>query len=362
MERRLADGRLTCPIGSGVPVARGLRGCWICGMRGLRDCAVRQVARPAGLPDLRGCVACEVRCELPELPDITIYVERLRAMALGQTLNALRVGSPFVLRTVEPSPVDLVGRALVSTERIGKRVVLGFEGELFAAIHLMLAGRLHWRQPGATLQKRYGLAAFDFPSGSLVLTEAGTKRRASLHLVQGRDGLRIFDRGGIDVLESSPEEFATALLQRNRTLKRALTDPAIVDGIGNTYSDEILHRARLSPFRLTGSLSDDEMVRLRQSAIDVLNEWIDRLRTEAGTEFPKKVTAFRPEMAVHGRYGQPCPVCGARVQRIVYTENEANYCPQCQTEGRVLADRALSRLLKDDWPRTLDELERLGRD
>ncbi len=296
---------------------------------------------------------------MPELPDITVYVECINALACEQVLDGLRIGSPFVLRTVEPAPADFVGRRLASTERIGKRIVLGFEEDYFAVIHLMIAGRLHWRQSEAKLQRRHGLCAFDFPQGSLMLTEAGTKRRASLHLVSGRDALKTFDRGGVDVLHSTPEAFAAALRSRNRTLKRALTDPAITDGIGNTYSDEILHRARFSPFRLTETLSDDDIVRLHQAAVDVLTEWIDRLRTEAASGFPKKVTAFRPEMSVHGRYGQPCPICGASIQRIVYTENESNYCPVCQTEGRVLADRALSRLLKEDWPRTLDELERL---
>jgi formamidopyrimidine-DNA glycosylase len=298
---------------------------------------------------------------LPELPDITVYVERISALVCGQVVDGLRIGNPFVLRTVEPAPAELVGRALVSTERIGKRIVLGFEGDCFAVIHLMIAGRLHWRQPEAKLHRRQGLCAFDYPHGSLVLTEAGTKRRASLHLVSGRDALKAFDRGGVNVLRSTPEEFAVALRSRNRTLKRALTDPVITDGIGNTYSDEILHRARFSPFKLTETLTDEDISRLHQAAVDVLTEWIDRLRAETGSGFPEKVTAFRPEMAVHGRYGQPCPACGARIQRIVYTENESNYCPVCQTEGRVLADRALSRLLKEDWPRTLDELERLSK-
>ena len=297
---------------------------------------------------------------MPELPDITVYVECIKALACEQVLDGLRIGSPFVLRTVEPAPADFAGRRLVSTERIGKRIALSFEGGYFAVIHLMVAGRLHWRRPGAVLQRRHGLCAFDFPQGSLVLTEAGTKRRASLHLVSGRDALRAFDRGGVDVLRSTPEAFAAALRSRNRTLKRALTDPAITDGIGNTYSDEILHRARFSPFRLTETLSDDDISSLHQAAVDVLTEWIDRLRAEAGSGFPERVTAFRPEMAVHGRYGQPCPVCGAKIQRIVYTENESNYCPVCQTEGRVLADRALSRLLKEDWPQTLYELEKLA--
>jgi formamidopyrimidine-DNA glycosylase len=264
-----------------------------------------------------------------------------------------------VLRTVEPAADVFVGRELQDVDRIGKRIVLDFEGEHYAVIHLMIAGRLRWRAAESKPAKPTGILAFDFPAGSLILTEAGTKHRASLHLVSGKDQLASFDRGGVDVLQVSPQVLGAALRRENRTLKRALTDPTIVDGVGNAYSDEILHRARLSPFALTGSLGDAEVSRLRQAAVDVLTEWIGRLREEAGPGLPETVTAFHPEMAVHGKYGQPCPVCGAPVQRVVYAENEANYCPVCQTGGRILADRALSRLLKDDWPRTLEELERL---
>ena len=296
---------------------------------------------------------------MPELPEVTVYAERVRACAQGQPLSALRIARPFVLRTVAPSPETFAGRQLVETSRIGKRIVLAFEGELFAVLHLMIAGRLHWRKAGAAIPKGNGLLAFDFPAGSLLLTEASTKRRASLHLVEGRAGLAQFERGGVDLLQATTPELAAALCRRNRTLKRALTDPTIVDGVGNAFSDEILHRARLSPFALTGGLSEEEIGRLHAAARATLTGWIVRLREQAGDGFPEKVTAFRPEMAVHGKYGQPCPVCGAPVQRIVYAENEANYCPGCQTGGRVLADRSLSRLLKDDWPRTIEDLERL---
>lgn len=297
---------------------------------------------------------------MPELPDVTVYVERLRAMAAGRRLERIRLGSPFVLRTVEPQPDAFAGRSLQSVERIGKRIVLECDDEHFAVIHLMIAGRLRWRKPGASLAQKSSLAAFDFTEGSLVLTEAGSKRRASLHLVHGTGALEPFDRGGLDVFAASPAAFSDVLRRRNRTLKRALTDPSIVDGVGNAYSDEILHRAKLSPFRLTRDASDDELRRLYDTSQDVLREWIDRLRAEVGSRFPDKVTAFRPEMAVHGKFGRACPRCGAPVQRIVYAENEANYCPGCQTGGKVFADRSLSRLLKDDWPRTLEELEELN--
>ena len=297
---------------------------------------------------------------MPELPDVTIYVERIRAHAIGKPLERLRIGSPFVLRSVEPRPDVLAGRTLDYVGRIGKRIVLGFEGDVYAVIHLMIAGRLRWRKPGASIAGKNGLAAADFPDGALVLTEAGSKRRASLHLADGADGLKAFARGGVDVLNASTPQFTEALRRQNRTLKRALTDPAIVDGVGNAYSDEILHRARMSPFKLTRDASDDELRHLRDAAVDVLSEWIERLRAEVGEGFPDKVTAFRPEMAVHGKFGEPCPVCGAPVQRIVYADNEANYCPGCQTGGKVFADRSLSRLLKKDWPRTLDELEDLN--
>ena len=296
---------------------------------------------------------------MPELPEVTVYVERLQALVKGQRLEAIRLGTPFVLRTVEPSREAFAGKALQDVRRIGKRLVLCFEGDLFALIHLMIAGRLRWKPKGAALHKRQGLAAFDFEGGTLVFTEAGSKRRAALHLVSGDGALADFERGGIDVFECSPQGFAAALRRRNRTLKRALTDPEVVDGIGNAYSDEILHRARLSPFKLTTSLSDDEAFRLHEAAAQVLAGFIEALRSEVGSGFPDKVTAFRADMAVHGKYREPCPVCGAPVQRIAYAENEANYCPGCQLGGRVLADRALSRILKDDWPKTLEELERV---
>ncbi|MHB9058310.1 MAG: DNA-formamidopyrimidine glycosylase family protein, partial [Bacillota bacterium] len=294
---------------------------------------------------------------MPELPDVTIYVERIKALVGGQPLQRITVSSPFVLRTAEPRPDAFSGRVIEDARRMGKRIILEFEGDLFVVIHLMIAGRLRWLSSGAKVPKKLLLAGFEFPNGTLALTEAGTKHRASLHLVSGSSGLAAFERGGIDLLKASPDEFGAALRRQNRTLKRALTDPNIVDGIGNAYSDEILHRARLSPFKLTGGLAPAEVNTLHQAAVQVLTGWIERLGAEVGSGFPGKVTAFRPEMAVHGKYGQPCPVCGAPVQRIVYADNEANYCPGCQTGGRVLADRALSQLLHEDWPRTLEELE-----
>jgi formamidopyrimidine-DNA glycosylase len=294
---------------------------------------------------------------MPELPDITIYVERLRELVKGQHLESIRIGNPFVLRTFEPPATAFQGRAVQDVSRIGKRIVLGFDGDLFAVMHLMIAGRLQWRAAGAKLPKKLGLAAFYFPNGTLLFTEAGSKRRASLHLVAGEEDLAAFERGGVNPLTVTPQEFGSALRRENRTLKRALTDPSIIDGIGNAYSDEILHRAQLSPFKLTDSLTDDEIGGLHQATIIVLNEFTERFRQEVGQGFPAKVTAFRPEMAVHGKYGQPCPVCGAPVQRIVYAQNEANYCPGCQTGGKILRDRALSRLLREDWPKTLEELE-----
>ena len=301
---------------------------------------------------------------MPELPDITVYVERICALACSQPLLALRIRSPFLLRTVEPAPDAFIGLELLDVHRIGKRIAMEFEGELFAVIHLMIAGRLRWTAgagdaPKGARSAGPAIATFEFPPGSIRMTEAGTKHRASLHLVRGRAGLRAFDRGGVSVFDDPPEAFCQALRRENRTVKRALTDPGIVDGIGNAYSDEILHRARISPFALTRSLDDATVAALRNASIQVLTEWTERLRGEAGPTLPEKVTAFHAEMAVHGKYGKPCPVCGTPVQRVVYAENEANYCPTCQTGGRVLADRALSRLLKDDWPRTMDELEKL---
>jgi formamidopyrimidine-DNA glycosylase len=294
---------------------------------------------------------------LPELPDVTVYVERLRALISGRVLDGVRIASPFVLRTVVPAPKDLIGTRATGVERLGKRIVIAFDHERFLVIHLMIAGRLRWKPRGGKLPGKLALAAFDFPNGTLVFTEASAKKRASLHVVAGRAALAEFDRGGLDVLTATAAQFAERLRSERHTVKRALTDPTLFDGIGNAYSDEILHAAKLSPFRLTSSMTDDEVARLHAACKDQLAAWTERLRAEVGDGFPDKVTAFRPEMAVHGKYGQPCPVCGTKVQRIVYADNEANYCPTCQTEGRLLADRSLSRLLKDDWPRTLEELE-----
>ena len=294
---------------------------------------------------------------MPELPDVTIYVERLRALAIGQPLEAIRIASPFVLRTVSPAPGELRGAAVESVDRLGKRIIIGVTADRYLVIHLMIAGRLRWKKRGDKLPAKVGLAAFDFPTGTLVFTEASPKKRASLHLVAGRAGLVEFDRGGLDVLAATAAQFAERLRSERHTIKRALTDPTLFDGIGNAYSDEILHAAKLSPFRMTPSIGDAEIAALHAACATTLKRWTQRLRDEVGDGFPDKVTAFRPEMAVHGKYGQPCPVCGTRVQRIVYADNEANYCPTCQTEGRLLADRSLSRLLKDDWPRSLDELD-----
>jgi len=295
---------------------------------------------------------------MPELPDVVVYVEALQRHAVGQILESVRVASPFVLRTVEPPLGELEGRVVEGVRRLGKRVVLGLEGELFLVVHLMIAGRLRWRSRGAAPPGRRGLAAFDFPTGTLLLTEEGTKKRASLHAVRGEAGLREHDRGGLEVLEAEIGAFSEALRRESHTLKRALTDPRIFSGIGNAYSDEILHRARLSPARLTRQLSEPEVERLYAAVRSTLLEWVERLRAEVGDGFPEKVTAFREGMAVHGRHRQPCPVCGDPVQRIVYAQNEANYCATCQTGGRLLADRSLSRLLKSDWPRSLEELEK----
>jgi formamidopyrimidine-DNA glycosylase len=294
---------------------------------------------------------------MPELPDVTVYVERLRALTIGQPLEGIRIASVFVLRSVSPSPRELIGAKVESVERLGKRIVIGVEGERFLVIHLMIAGRLRWKKRGEKVPNKVGLAAFDFPTGTLVFTEASPKKRASLHIVAGRAGLAEFDRGGLDVLAATPAELAARLRSERHTVKRALTDPTLFDGIGNAYSDEILHAAKLSPFRMTSSIEDGEVFRLHRAAVDTLNLWTQRMRDEVGDGFPDKVTAFRPEMAVHGKYGKPCPVCATPIQRIVYADNEANYCPTCQTEGRLLADRSLSRLLKEDWPRTLEELE-----
>jgi formamidopyrimidine-DNA glycosylase len=298
---------------------------------------------------------------MPELPDIAAYISALEPRIIGQPLKRVRLASAFLLRTAEPPITDVEGRAVRALRRIGKRIAIGVEGDLWLVLHLMIAGRLHWRPPDARLSGRQSLAAFDFPNGSLVLTEAGTKRRASLHVLAGEEGLRSIDPGGIEVFASDLASFRAALTEENRTLKRALTDPRLVSGIGNAYSDEILHAARLSPVTLTHKLDEDEWARLFAATRDTLRLWTDRLRVEAGDCFPEKVTAFRKDMAVHGRYGQPCPRCGEKIQRIRYADNETNYCARCQTGGKVLADRSLSRLLRSDWPRTLEELEALKR-
>ncbi len=294
---------------------------------------------------------------MPEIPDVTVYVEALRPRIVGQRLERVRLLSPFLLRSVDPPLGSAAGRSVGEVRRLGKRMVIGLEGSLFLVIHLMIAGRLRWRDPGAPIPGKLGLAAFDFSSGTLLLTEASSKKRASLHLVRGEEDLRVLDPGGLEVLEASREAFRARLLLENHTLKRSLTDPRLLSCIGNAYSDEILHRARLSPVKLTRKLSEEEIERLYQAVGDTLRQWIERLRGETGDGFPEKVTAFREGMAVHGRYRKPCPDCGAPVQRIVYAENETNYCARCQCGGRLLADRALSRLLKRDWPRTLEELE-----
>jgi len=294
---------------------------------------------------------------MPELPDVVVYVECLERRILDARLRSLRVASPALLRTVEPAPTDLLGRRATGVRRMGKRIVLGFEDELFCVIHLMLAGRFRWKDGGARLPRKLGLASFGFETGTLLLTEAGSKRRASMHVVRGAAALAALDPGGLEVLESDAAAFRETLLRENHTLKRSLTDPHLFSGIGNAYSDEILHRARLSPIRWSERLSDQEIERLRAASRAVLSEWIERLRAQVGDGFPGKVTAFRPEMAVHGRHGEPCPSCGDPVQRIVHAHRETNYCARCQTGGVLLADRALSRLLKKDWPRSVEEFE-----
>ncbi|MBI4475168.1 MAG: formamidopyrimidine-DNA glycosylase [Acidobacteria bacterium] len=294
---------------------------------------------------------------MPELPDVLLYIEALKPRILGQPLERVRLTSPFVLRSVHP-PISIVtGKTVRALRRLGKQIVWEFDDGLFLVIHLMIAGRFQWKEKGARVPGKLGIAAFDFPAGALLLTEAGSKKRASLHLVQGERALAAFDRGALEVLGSALDDFRRVLTKENHTVKRALTDPRLFSGIGNAYSDEILHRARLSPMKLTSRLSAEEIARLHAAAEATLVEWIGRLRNEAGAGFPSKVTAFRPEMSVHGRYGKPCPGCSSPVQRIVYAQNECNYCPTCQTEGRLLADRAMSRLLKQDWPRSLDEWE-----
>jgi formamidopyrimidine-DNA glycosylase len=296
---------------------------------------------------------------MPELPDVLLYLHAFESRLVGRELQRIRLASPFLLRTVDPALDAFVGRPVTGLRRLGKRIVWEFDDELFLAFHLMIAGRFKWRPLGSALAAKIALAAFDFPGAdaTLLLTEAGSKRRAALHAVRGAAALAALDAGGIDVLSADLATFREAARRENHTLKRALTDPRLFSGIGNAYSDEILHAARLSPLKQTRTLDDDEIARLHEATRQVLTEWIARLRAEAGSSFPERVTAFRPGMAVHGRFGQPCPVCGTAVQRLVYAENEANYCPVCQTGGRLLADRSLSRLLREDWPRSLEELE-----
>jgi formamidopyrimidine-DNA glycosylase len=294
---------------------------------------------------------------MPELPDVELYLHALKPRVLRQPLERLRIGNPFIIRTYDPPADALHGRRITDVRRLGKRIVFAFEEDLFLVLHLMIAGRLRWRDRGAAIPNKVGLAAFDFPGGTLLLTEAGSKRQASIHIVRGAEGLSAHRREGIEVLDADLPHFAERLTRENHTLKRALTDPHIFSGIGNAYSDEILHAARLSPMKLTSTLNDEDIERLFYATRDTLMSWVQRLRDDAGDDFPEKVTAFREGMAVHGRYGKPCPVCGTPVQRIVYARNEANYCSRCQTGGRLLSDRALSRLMRDDWPRTLDDLE-----
>ena len=294
---------------------------------------------------------------MPEYPDITIYVERLEALVKGQPLEQIRFASPFFLRSAEPPIKTIHGAKIAGFKRMGKRIVFVFHRERYLVLHLMIAGRLHWRKRGCKIPGRVGLAAFDFPNGSLLMTEAGSKRRASMHLIEGQAYLEKMNPGGLEVMDAPLEAFRNRLFSENHTLKRSLTDPRLFSGIGNAYSDEILHRARLSPIMLTQKMTEDQVERLFYAARETLKEWTQRLRDEVGTGFPERVTAFRPDMAVHGRYKKPCPTCGTPVQRIRYASNETNYCPACQTGGKLLADRALSRLLKKDWPRNLEELE-----
>ena len=296
---------------------------------------------------------------MPELPDIVVYIEALEQRIQGAILKRVRVANPFLLRTAVPPLSSVEGKKVVELRRLGKRICFGFEDDLWLVLHLMIAGRLHWYTDPAKAAKARGVAAFEFSSGTLTLTEAGTQRRASLHVVQGKAGLQTLNPGGLEVFEATEEEFAAALQRKNHTLKRALTDPRILSGIGNAYSDEILFAAQLSPFTLTQKLSHSEISRLFEAVKTTLTDWVERLRADSAGKFPEKVTAFRPDMATHGRYKEPCPRCGNKIQRIRYGSNETNYCPTCQTGGKLLADRALSRLLKDDWPRTPEELESL---
>jgi formamidopyrimidine-DNA glycosylase len=296
---------------------------------------------------------------MPEFPDVTVYIEALSERILNHPIQKIRIGSPFVLRSFDPPISTAETKKVLSLRRLGKRIVFKLEDNLFLIVHLMIAGRFHWKPKGAKIARKYGQAAFDFSNGTLLLTEAGTKKRASIYLVRGEAALQEHDPGGLEVFDVSFEQFRERLTRENHTLKRTLTDPHVFSGIGNAYSDEILHRAQLSPIRLTQQMTVAEVERLYHAVRESLIEWVERLRKERGTGFPEKVTAFRPDMAVHGKYRKPCPVCGSPVQRIVYAENETNYCAKCQTGGKLLADRSLSRLLKDDWPRSLDELEEI---
>jgi formamidopyrimidine-DNA glycosylase len=298
---------------------------------------------------------------MPELPDITAYIEALDQRIVGQPLEAIRIVSPSLVKTARPPIRSAEGRKVLGLRRLGKRIAIGLDGDLWLVLHPMIAGRLHWREKGAKLARKVAHAGFDFPSGTLVLTEFGPKKRASLHVVEGEAGLAEHDPGGLEVLSADLEAFRAVLLGENHTLKRALTDPRLFSGIGNAYSDEILHAARLSPIAMTRTLTADEIERLHRATQATLTVWIERLRAEAQQKFPEKVTAFRPDMAVHGKYQEPCPVCGTKIQRIRYADKETNYCPRCQTEGKVLADRSLSRLLGKDWPRTIEELEQMRR-
>jgi formamidopyrimidine-DNA glycosylase len=296
---------------------------------------------------------------MPELPDVTVYIEALSERVLNQPIQRIRIGSPFIVRSFDPRISAAEGKTVLALRRVGKRIVFDLEDDLFLIVHLMIAGRFHWKPKGAKIARKYGQAAFDFANGTLLLTEAGTKKRASIYLVRGEAALREHDPGGLEVLDANISSFREALTRENHTLKRTLTDPHIFSGIGNAYSDEILHRARLSPIRMTQRLTDSEIEKLYRAVRESLAEWVERLRKERGSGFPEKVTAFRPDMAVHGKYGKPCPVCGSPVQRIVHAENETNYCARCQTGGKLLADRSLYRLLKEDWPRNLEELEEM---
>ena len=329
-----------------------------------RQCALGRKLSGRGKLDRRHCKSAGSACKLvsvPELPDITAYIGALESRIIGQPLERVRLASAFLLRTVDPPLASVEGHTVHELRRVGKRIAIGLDADLWLVLHLMIAGRLHWRAPGAKLAGRQSLAAFDFPNGSLILTEAGAKRRASLHILKGEESLRTFDAGGMDIFSGNVESFRARLTAENHTLKRALTDPRLVSGVGNAYSDEILHAAQLSPIALTQRLNPQEWERLFAAARHVLGFWMERLGADVKTQFPEKVTAFREGMAVHGRYGKPCPRCGDNVLRIRYADKETNYCARCQTGGKVLADRSLSRLLGSDWPRTLEELEALKR-